>query len=109
MLEAINASVNFFNGKNFNGNSNGASFKTYLDYLNTIKNGENLSALINDQFTIATNKANELNVNFVEQVETDNSKMLASYDELQRLVVLMKVDMVQAFDVTIDYVDADGD
>lgn len=109
LLEAINASVNFFNGKNFNGNSKGASFKTYLDYLNTIKNGENLSALINDQFTIATNKANELNVNFVEQVETDNSKMLASYDELQRLVVLMKVDMVQAFDVTIDYVDADGD
>ncbi len=35
--------------------------------------------------------------------------MLASYDELQRLVVLFKVDMVQAFDVTIDYVDADGD
>ncbi|HNP67492.1 MAG TPA: imelysin family protein [Aequorivita sp.] len=109
LLEAIDASVDFFNGKSFNGTSNGESFKTYLDYLNTIKNGENLSALINDQFTVAKNKANELNANFVEQIETDNSKMLASYDELQRLVVLFKVDMVQAFDVTIDYVDADGD
>ncbi len=109
LLEAINASVNFFNGKSFNGNSNGASFKTYLDYLNTIKNGENLSALINNQFTVAKNKANELNANFVEQIETDNSKMLATYDELQRIVVLLKVDMIQALDVTIDYVDADGD
>jgi|TARA_R100001460_G_scaffold106097_2_gene153340 predicted lipoprotein len=109
LLEAIDASVDFFNGKSFNGTSNGESFKTYLDYLNTIKNGENLSALINNQFTVAKNKANGLNANFVEQIETDNSKMLASYDELQRLVVLFKVDMVQAFDVTIDYVDADGD
>ena len=108
-MEAIDASVDFFNGKSFNGTSNGESFKTYLDYLNTIKNGENLSALINNQFTVAKNKANGLNANFVEQIETDNSKMLASYDELQRLVVLFKVDMVQAFDVTIDYVDADGD
>jgi len=109
LLEAIDASVNFFNGRSFNGNSTGQSFKTYLDYLNTIKNGENLSALINNQFAVAKNKANELNVNFIQQIETDNTKMLASYDELQRLVVLMKVDMVQAFDVTIDYVDADGD
>ncbi|MEM0518425.1 imelysin family protein [Aequorivita flava] len=109
LLEAIDASVNFFNGKSFNGNSTGQSFKTYLDYLNTIKNGENLSALINNQFTVAKNKANELNANFVQQIETDNSKMLETYDELQRLVVLLKVDMIQALDVNIDYVDADGD
>ncbi|WP_347814822.1 imelysin family protein [Aequorivita marisscotiae] len=109
LLEAIDASVNFFNGKSFNGATPGQSFKTYLDYLNTIKNGENLSALINNQFTVAKNKANELNANFVQQIETDNSKMLETYDELQRLVVLLKVDMIQALDVNIDYVDADGD
>ncbi len=109
LLGAIDASVNFFNGKSFNGNTTGEGFKSYLGYLNTIKNGANLSALINDQFNVAQNKANELNANFVQQIDTDNSKMLATYDELQRLVVLLKVDMVQAFDVTIDYVDADGD
>lgn len=109
LLEAIAASKDFFNGKKFGGTTNGQSFKTYLDYLNTIKKGENLSALINDQFTVAKNKANELNANFVEQIANDNSKMLGTYDELQRIVVLLKVDMVQAMDISIDYVDADGD
>jgi hypothetical protein len=109
LLEAINASRDFFNGKSFDGNSTGQSFKTYLDYLNTIKNGENLSALINNQFEVAKTKANELNGNLAQQVETDNSKMLATYDELQRIVILLKVDMIQALDVSIDYVDADGD
>ncbi|WP_347374907.1 imelysin family protein [Aequorivita sp. Q41] len=109
LLKAIEASANFFNGKSFNGSSNGAGFKTYLEYLNTTKNGENLSALINSQFTIATNKAKELNADFVSQIETDNSKMLAAYDELQRIVIYLKVDMIQAMDISIDYVDADGD
>lgn len=109
LLESIKATHNFFNGKKFDGTTNGPSFKTYLDYLNTIKNGENLSALIDEQFTVAENKANELNPNFVEQIATDNTKMLQSFDELQRNVVLMKVDMVQALNISINYVDADGD
>lgn len=109
LLEAINTSRDFFNGKSFDGSNTGQGFKTYLDYLNTIKNGANLSELINDQFTVATNKADELNANFVQQIDTDNSKMLATYNELQRIVVLFKVDMIQALDVSIDYVDADGD
>ncbi len=109
LMEALDASRDFFNGKSFDGNSNGPGFKTYLDYLNTIKNGANLSTLINDQFTVAKNKSNELNANFVQQIEADNSKMLNSYNELQRIVILLKVDMIQALDVSIDYVDADGD
>ncbi len=109
LLKAIEASTNFFNGKSFNGSENGPSFKTYLDYLNTIKNGENLSTLINVQFVTAKNKASQLNDNFVEQIQTDNSKMLETYDELQRNVIYLKVDMIQAMDISIDYVDADGD
>lgn len=109
LLEAISATHNFFNGKKFNSNTTGPSYKSYLDYLNTIKNGANLSTLIDSQFTTAANKANELDSNFVYQIETDNSKMLETFDELQRNVVLMKVDMVQALNISIDYVDADGD
>lgn len=109
LLAAIDATQNFFNGKKFNGTTTGPSYKTYLDYLNTIKNGENLSNLIDSQFTAARNKANELNPNFVEQIATDNSKMLETFDALQRNVILLKVDMVQAMNIAIDYVDADGD
>ncbi len=39
----------------------------------------------------------------------DNVQMLTLYDEMQRLVVLLKVDMLQALSINVDYVDADGD
>ncbi|QAA81141.1 peptidase M75 superfamily protein [Aequorivita sp. H23M31] len=109
LMQALDATQNFFNGKKFGGSANGPSYKTYLDYLNTIKNGEDLSVLINNQFDAARAKINTLKPNFVEQIATDNSKMLETFDELQRNVVLMKVDMVQALNIAIDYVDADGD
>ena len=51
----------------------------------------------------------DLDENFSEQISTNNSKMLQAYDELQRNVVLMKVDMFQALSINVDYVDADGD
>jgi hypothetical protein len=35
--------------------------------------------------------------------------MLGAYDELQRNVILMKVDMLQALSIDVDYIDADGD
>jgi hypothetical protein len=35
--------------------------------------------------------------------------MTNAYDELQKVVILLKVDMLQAFNVNVDYVDADGD
>ena len=52
---------------------------------------------------------NNLTNNLSEQVTIDNSKMTRAYDELQKAVVLLKVDMLQAFSINIDYVDADGD
>ena len=35
--------------------------------------------------------------------------MTEAYDALQLVVVSIKVDMLQAFNVSVDYVDADGD
>jgi hypothetical protein len=35
--------------------------------------------------------------------------MLLAYDEVQRAVPLLKVDMVSAMSINIDFVDADGD
>ena len=43
------------------------------------------------------------------QVEKDNTKMLEAYDELQKAVILLKVDMMQALSISVDYVDSDGD
>ncbi|MCK0124365.1 imelysin family protein [Gelidibacter sp. F2691] len=108
-LEALNAVQNVFNGKSFNSAATGASFKTYLDYLETNKEGEKLSTLINNQFDLARTKIHALDSNFSAQINADNSKMTAAYDALQRAVVYLKVDMVQAFNISVDYIDADGD
>jgi hypothetical protein len=108
-LEALNATERFFKGQSFEGGQTGPSYVTYLNFLNTIKNGEDLSALITSQFTTAKSKLNGLDSNFVNQIQSNNGKMLEAYDALQRNVVLIKVDMLQALSINVDFVDSDGD
>lgn len=105
----LNALQDFFNGKHFNSNVIGESFKSYLDFLNTIKDGEDLSAIINNQFEVSRTTANNLSDNFSNQVKTNNNLMLNTYDELQKNVVHLKVDMLQALNISIDFTDSDGD
>ena len=81
----------------------------YLDALEVERDGELLSALIREQFAAIRSAATGLDANFATQVETDNMAMLNAYDEMQRQVVLLKVDMLQALSINVDYVDADGD
>ncbi len=108
-LEAIDAAQAFFNGEYFDGNGSGESLKSYLDFLNTMKEGADLSNRINTQFESARSQANSLSSNFRVQINTDNSAMLSTYDQLQRNVVFLKVDMLQALNINVDYIDADGD
>ena len=104
-LDALQAVEDFFNGKQFNGTSTGEGFKSYLLYLER----DDIYISIRDQFNLARLEINNLTNNLSEQVTIDNSKMTRAYDELQKAVVLLKVDMLQAFSINIDYVDADGD
>lgn len=108
-LEALEAVQNVFNGKSFNGTQTGPSFKTYLDHLNTNEDSQNLSTAINDQLNVARTIIQSLDNDFYQQIMTDNSKMTEAYDALQKVVVYLKVDMLQAFNISVDYVDADGD
>ena len=108
-LLGLDAAQRFFNGMNYQSDVSGSGLKAYLDYLNTIKEGADLSTLINNQFDASRNKANALDNNLAFQVESDNVKMLETYDELQKNVVFLKVDMLQALNIKVDFVDADGD
>jgi len=74
-----------------------------------MRDGEPLSAKISNQFTAIRTEAENVGPDFSQQVSEDNVRMLALYDEMQRLVVLLKVDMLQALSINVDYVDADGD
>ncbi|WP_452222483.1 imelysin family protein [Lacinutrix salivirga] len=104
-LIALDNVQNIFNGKAQNNNQTGESFNTYLNALGR----EDLSALINNRIDNAREKVQLLNSDLKTQVETDNSKMTEAYDALQLVVVALKVDMLQAFNISVDYVDADGD
>ena len=108
-LEATDAVNYFFNGNYSNDTeSKGLSIKDYLDYLEADKE-EKLSEKINSQLEKIKTKVSELNTNFSEQVSQENLKMLIAYDVIQANVVFLKVDMLQVLNISVDYVDADGD
>lgn len=109
LLEALDYTQRFFNGKDYTSQQEGVSLKSYLNELDAQKDGTLLSELINAQFESARAKISQLESDFAKQIEMDNTKMLEAYDELQKNVVLLKVDMLQALNINIDYVDADGD
>jgi predicted lipoprotein len=104
-LEALTAVKNLFEGKYYNSSTTGASFKDYLIKLDRA----DIATSISSQFETARTEINKLNNSFSIQINEDNTAMTKSYDELQKSVVLLKVDMLQAFNISVDYVDADGD
>ncbi|MDD7887054.1 imelysin family protein [Flavivirga sp. 57AJ16] len=104
-LEALNAVQNLFKGKAYSSSNTGESFSSYLIDLGR---GE-LVTLINSRLDNARQKLQALNADFNSQINTDNTKMTEAYDALQLAVVSLKVDMLQAFNISVDYVDADGD
>lgn len=109
-LAALDAFQDFFNGQAFGSSGQGESLASYLQDLNTLKNGEPLDGLINDQIEVARQAVDNLS-SFKEEIENNDppTSMLSAYDEVQRLVPLLKVDMVSAMSISIDFVDADGD
>ncbi|MDO6519770.1 imelysin family protein [Zobellia uliginosa] len=109
-IEGFEAVHDFFNGVHYGKTTSGESLASYLDALNEVKDGEDLTKLINEQFDLAKTKVEAL-APFREELE-DNvppKNMLLAYDEVQRIVPLFKVDMVSAMSVSIDFVDTDGD
>jgi len=109
-LEGLIAMQDFFNGVHFNSTEKGESLASYLDTLNEVKEGDDLAKIINNQFNTARTSVTALNA-FRNEIENNAipSNMLAAYDEVQRIVPLLKIDMVSAMSISIDFVDADGD
>lgn len=109
-LEGLNAVQDFFNGKHYNSSGSGESLTSYLDALNTLKGGEDLAGIINAQFNAARERVTGLSP-FRSEIENNNppTEMLLAYDEVQRAVPMLKVDMVSAMSISVDFVDADGD
>ena len=109
LIKALNSAQDFFNGVHFSQEDSGMSLKGWINYIEASGSTNNLDSLINNQFGLIHLQLENLNSDLGQQVEIDNIKMLETYDILQKNVVFMKVDMLQLLDITVDYVDADGD
>lgn len=73
------------------------------------KNDTSLSDLILSKLDTAISSVTELSDDFTSQINTDNNTMLLTFDRIQSVVILLKVDMLQTLNINVDYVDADGD
>jgi len=109
LATSVAAAKEFFNGKYFNASGSGEGLKSYLDYVNAVRDGQKLSDIINTQFALVETTNNLLNDNFITQINTDNQKMINAYTTMQQNLIYLKLDMMQALNITIDYVDGDGD
>ena len=58
---------------------------------------------------IAERSINELDNSLVNQINSDLTTVLRTYDDIQATVVLLKVDMLQILNINVDFADADGD
>ncbi len=109
-IEAANAVDNFFNGRSFSDNEDiGLSLKSYLDFIEGDSVSSKLSDEIDAQIAASIESIGSLKENFVDQVNENNIEMLRTYDVIQAGVVMLKVDMLQKLNISVDYVDADGD
>ncbi|MEJ1237737.1 imelysin family protein [Chryseolinea sp. T2] len=108
---AHQATVDFFNGKGFVTGTEGPSLKSYLDALDAkdVSTGTPLSQIINNQFSSSALKFDLLGENLHDQVINNNQSMIDTYNELQKAVRMLKVDMTSAMSITITYTDNDGD
>ena len=109
-IEAANAVDNFFNGRSYSDNEDvGLSLKSYLDFVEGESVSSKLSDEIDAQIAASIESIGSLKENFVDQVNENNIEMLKTYDVIQAGVVMLKVDMLQKLNISVDYVDADGD
>lgn len=105
-LDGLGAVQDFFNGNHFASDTKGESMSSYLEALDRKDVGDDINA----QFDAARNAVAGLD-SFRTELETSNPavNMLLAYDEVQKAVSLLKVDMFSAMSISVDFVDADGD
>lgn len=84
----------------------------YYDYMDAIgakKNGTNLSSEVAATIASIKAKLNAINSPLKEEVVNNQAEVQKIFDEMQELVIMLKVDMPAAMSVSIVYLDNDGD
>lgn len=92
----------------FNGGS-GKGLDDYLAHLEAKHGSDPLEDKINSQFDAILVKLNALSNPISQEVVANQSGVQEVYNEMQKLVILLKVDLSSALSVLITYQDNDGD
>ena len=95
----------------FNGHTGGPSLKSYLNALGAkdSRTGQSLSEILNTQFGTSYTLLSALGPNLYGTMQTRRADAVTSYNEMQKAVRLIKVDMTSAMSISVTYVDNDGD
>lgn len=89
--------------------SDGVGFDDYLSAINARYNGGSLNDAIKAQLALAVEKVSAIPEPYSETVENNPAPASQAYQELQKLTVLLKTDMVSSLGILITYQDNDGD
>lgn len=95
----------------FSGHAGHPSLTRYLDALGAkdSRTGQSLTSIINAQLAASHQRLSSLGPDLYTTVTARNADAVAAYNEMQKAVRLIKVDMTSALGITVTYVDNDGD
>ena len=90
-------------------NDNGLGLDDYMNFVNAEYNNMQLSKVIDNQIVTILEELNNYNNPLSDEIMNNKDDLLNSYEELQKLVPFIKVDMTSGLGVLITYQDNDGD
>jgi uncharacterized protein len=108
LIKNLEQIENVYLGRSTN-NLNGQGLDDYIIALKANYNGGLLDDAIKNQFTSIKQKLNFINKPISIAVLEQNTDLNQLYLEIQKMVVLLKVDLPSALGVIITYQDGDGD
>lgn len=100
----------FVKGNSYNDNTEGQGLDDYINFVSAKDaNGNALETTIDSQITTIISALNTHTNPLSDEVVNNSSQVMSTYQEMQKLVPLIKVDLTSALGVLITYQDNDGD
>ncbi|MFD1553032.1 hypothetical protein DNU06_11940 [Putridiphycobacter roseus] len=110
LYTAIDAIESLINGLSFETKINGLGLDDYMNFVAAKNGNENLSTSLSAQLEIIKDHANNyMNSNMAEAIANQKTSLDDMYQDMQKLVPLIKVDLTSALGILITYQDNDGD
>lgn len=106
-MEALNR---YIKGNHISTNATGQGLDDYINFVAAKDaNGDALEITIETQISTIITALNGHSNSLSNEVTNNNTQVLATYQEMQKLVPLIKVDLTSALGVLVTYQDNDGD